>query len=638
MRPASSRSRASTATRLVEGLRTRGHRQVLAPPQRRTRCRRWSTSWPSRATSSSASAPATSPPGPTPCRASLPPQRPGRQQDRQRGAGMMAARPHAPRTAPDRPPAAGARPADGERCRWPTSPGSASAARPRCCSGRPTPTTCAHFLAGSPADVPVTVIGVGSNLLVRDGGVPGVVIRLGRGFADISVRRPEIAAGAAALDLNVALAARDAGIAGLEFLSGIPGTIGGALRMNAGAYGRELKDVVVAADSARRAGHAAYACSREDLGLTYRHSAVPEDWIFVSAVLRGHPGDHAAIAAACTRSRRRGRKASRSRTRTGGSTFANPPGEKAWELIDRRRLPGPDASAARMVSEKHCNFLINTGTATAADLEWLGEEVRRRVYETAGIQLRWEIRRIGVPAPKSTAQEAAMSKHVAVLSRRLVRRARGIAGQRRRRGGALEERGFTRHPIDVSRDLDALLAALTPRPDVVFNALHGRWRRGRHDPGRARHPGHPLHPFRRAGLGDRDGQADRQAPARQRRRPLAQGHASQPADRCCPATSCRRPTSSSRTTKAPASASRSSVRATTDIRPMPRVGTIGETVLVEQYIPGRELTVAVMGDRALAVTEIRPHAGFYDYSAKYTDGRATHLFPAPLRRRSSTRR
>src|SRR5688500_6117006 len=252
------------------------------------------------------------------------------------------------------------------------------------------------FLAGCPADVPVTVIGVASNLLVRDSGVPGVVIRLGRAFADITVDGSEITAGAAALDLNVANAARDASIAGLEFLSGIPGTIGGALRMNGGAYGRELSDVVVSATATDRSGKR-HALSREDLGLSYRHSDVPEDWIFTSAVLRGHPGDHAEISHRMheiSASRAEGQPV---RARTGGSTFANPPGEKAWALIDRDGCRGLTIGGAQ-VSEKHCNFLLNLGTATADDLESLGEEVRRRVYETSGIQLRWEIRRIGVPA------------------------------------------------------------------------------------------------------------------------------------------------------------------------------------------------------------------------------------------------
>jgi UDP-N-acetylmuramate dehydrogenase len=258
------------------------------------------------------------------------------------------------------------------------------------------------FLAGCPADVPVTVIGVASNLLVRDGGVPGVVIRLGRAFVDITVNGSEITAGAAALDLNVANAARDASIAGLEFLSGIPGTIGGALRMNGGAYGRELSDVVVSAAAIDRSGKR-HNLSREDLGLSYRHSDVPEDWIFTSAVLRGTPGDHAEISRRMHEISASRAESQPVRARTGGSTFANPPGEKAWALIDRAGCRGLMIGGAQ-VSEKHCNFLLNLGTATADDLEALGEDVRRRVHETSGIELRWEIRRIGIPAPANQTQ------------------------------------------------------------------------------------------------------------------------------------------------------------------------------------------------------------------------------------------
>lgn len=263
----------------------------------------------------------------------------------------------------------------------------------------------AGFLAGCPADVPVTVIGVASNLLVRDGGVPGVVVRLGRAFAEIAVDGGtadgmEIRAGAAALDLNVAVAARDAGIAGLEFLSGIPGTIGGALRMNGGAYGRELSDVAVSATALDRQGRE-HVLDRGALGLTYRHCAVPEDWIFTGATLRGHPGDPAGIGHRMHEISSARADSQPVRARTGGSTFANPPGEKAWALIDRAGCRGLMIGGAQ-VSEKHCNFLLNLGSATADDLESLGEEVRRRVYETSGIELRWEIRRIGVPAPGKT--------------------------------------------------------------------------------------------------------------------------------------------------------------------------------------------------------------------------------------------
>ncbi len=259
----------------------------------------------------------------------------------------------------------------------------------------------AQFLAEKPADVAVTVLGVGSNLLVRDGGVPGVVIRLGRAFAGIAATGNHLVAGAAALDLNVALAAREAGIGGLEFLSGVPGTIGGAMRMNAGAYGRETKDVLVSARLLDAAGQRRTLAASE-LGFGYRRTGVPADHIFVEATLEGKGAEKADIASRMTAIREAREGSQPVRARTGGSTFANPETAdgcgKAWELIDRAGCRGLRLGGAQ-VSEHHCNFLINTGTASAADLEALGEEVRRRVRETSGVELRWEIERIGVAAP-----------------------------------------------------------------------------------------------------------------------------------------------------------------------------------------------------------------------------------------------
>ncbi|MBI1179759.1 MAG: UDP-N-acetylmuramate dehydrogenase [Alphaproteobacteria bacterium] len=253
----------------------------------------------------------------------------------------------------------------------------------------------AAFLARRPADVPVTVIGVGSNLLVRDGGVPGVVIRLSRAFARVSVSGASVTAGASAPDVNVALAARDAGLAGLEFLRGVPGTIGGAVRMNAGAYGREIADVLTEAVAFDEAG-ACHVLTITDLAFSYRHSALPEGWIVTSATLRGRPDDREAIAARMADISEQ-RESTQPKSRTGGSTFKNPAGRKAWELVDAAGCRGLRVGGAQM-SELHCNFIINTGSATAADIEGLGEEVRRRVLETSGVSLEWEIRRIGVPA------------------------------------------------------------------------------------------------------------------------------------------------------------------------------------------------------------------------------------------------
>jgi UDP-N-acetylmuramate dehydrogenase len=255
----------------------------------------------------------------------------------------------------------------------------------------------AEFLAAKPRDVSVTVLGVASNLLVRDGGIPGIVIRLGRAFVAVTTDGNTVRAGAGALDLNVALTSREAGIAGLEFLSGIPGTIGGALRMNAGAYERDIKAVLrraVALDGSGRRHEVAAAA----LGLDYRTCAAPADWIFVAAEFAGDAGDPAAIGQRMHEIQAAREASQPIRSRTGGSTFANPSGHKAWELIDRAGCRGLTRGGAQ-VSEKHANFLINTGNATAADLEGLGEEVRRRVFENSGIVLDWEIKRVGRPLP-----------------------------------------------------------------------------------------------------------------------------------------------------------------------------------------------------------------------------------------------
>ena len=254
-----------------------------------------------------------------------------------------------------------------------------------------------EFLAAKPADVPVSVIGVASNLLVRDGGVPGVVIRLGRPFADVAVKDDQVYAGAGALDANVAESGAQAGLGGLEFLSGVPGTIGGALRMNAGAYGAEIKDVLSGAAVIDGSGHH-LVVTPDELDLTYRHCGAPADWVFLHATLKGVPEDPAVVAARIADIQAQRQATQPIRSRTGGSTFANPPGHKAWALIDQAGCRGLVRGGA-MVSELHTNFLINRGDATAADLEGLGEEVRRRVFETSGITLEWEIKRIGRPLP-----------------------------------------------------------------------------------------------------------------------------------------------------------------------------------------------------------------------------------------------
>lgn len=252
----------------------------------------------------------------------------------------------------------------------------------------------AQFLKSKPDDVPLTVIGLGSNMLVRDGGVPGVVIHLGKAFGTIATEGLTVRCGAGAVDATVATAARDHSIAGLEFLTGIPGTIGGALRMNAGAYEREIKDVFTSATALDAKGEV-QKLGLADMGFSYRHTNVAEDWIFIGAELTGTKGDRHEITARLRAIRAEREQSQPTQARTGGSTFANPPGVKAWALIDAAGLRGKQIGGAQ-ISPKHTNFLINTGTATAADIEALGEEARAKVLANSKIELHWEIRRIGV--------------------------------------------------------------------------------------------------------------------------------------------------------------------------------------------------------------------------------------------------
>lgn len=249
------------------------------------------------------------------------------------------------------------------------------------------------FLQHKPADIPLSVIGVGSNILVRDGGVPGVVLRLGRGFTDLRIDGDLIHVGAAVLDRTLALCSVEASLTGFEFLCGIPGTLGGALRMNAGAYGSEISQVLVEARAVDPKGKLHFLMP-EDMNLTYRHCGVPKDWIFVGATLRGMAGNSLESAEKIKELLKTRETTQPVHSRTGGSTFANPEGLSAWKLIDQAGCRGLQIGAARM-SDLHCNFMINTGGATAEDLEALGEEVQRRVLETSGFSLRWEIERLG---------------------------------------------------------------------------------------------------------------------------------------------------------------------------------------------------------------------------------------------------
>jgi UDP-N-acetylmuramate dehydrogenase len=253
----------------------------------------------------------------------------------------------------------------------------------------------ADFLARLDPTVPVMALGLGSNLIVRDGGVPGVVVRLGKAFAMVEqLDEVTLRCGGGASGILVSSKARDASIAGLEFLRGIPGTVGGFVRMNGGAYGREVADILVECEVLLRSGERR-VLPREALGYSYRHSELPEGAVVISATLRGVPGDKAAIAAEMDRIAAEREASQPLRSRTGGSTFKNPPGTRAWQAIDRAGCRGLRIGDAQ-VSEKHCNFLLNLGNATSAEIEELGEEVRRRVRADSGIELEWEIQRVGV--------------------------------------------------------------------------------------------------------------------------------------------------------------------------------------------------------------------------------------------------
>jgi UDP-N-acetylmuramate dehydrogenase len=250
------------------------------------------------------------------------------------------------------------------------------------------------FLRELDPHVPVMALGLGSNLIVRDGGVPGVVVRLGKPFARIErVDETTLRCGGGASGILVSSTARDAGIAGFEFLRGIPGTVGGFVRMNGGAYGREVSDILISARLVLRSGEVV-EWSHDQLGYTYRHSEVPAGAIVVEGVFRGTPGDPEAIGAEMDAIARAREESQPLRSRTGGSTFKNPPGHKAWALIDAAGCRGLKIGDAQ-VSEKHCNFLLNLGSASSADIEALGEEVRRRVEAKTHITLEWEIQRVG---------------------------------------------------------------------------------------------------------------------------------------------------------------------------------------------------------------------------------------------------
>ncbi len=261
-----------------------------------------------------------------------------------------------------------------------------------------------HFMAKCPSDIPLHVFGALSNSIIRDGGLKGVTIRLGRDFSNITIEGNEVTAGALALDANVATQAAEHGVGGLEFLSGIPGSIGGAVKMNAGCYGTEIKDIMVEAMALDRKGEI-HLFKPQDLDMTYRHTSLADDMIVVSAILKGVTEDADTVKKRIHDIKEKREQSQPIREKTGGSTFANPSAQeltkaglldtmKVWQLIDQVRGRGLEVGGAQM-SIKHCNFMLNTGNATASDLENLGEEIRNRVFEKYGISLRWEIRRVG---------------------------------------------------------------------------------------------------------------------------------------------------------------------------------------------------------------------------------------------------
>ncbi len=485
------------------------------------------------------------------------------------------------------------------------------------------------FLAALPDDMPVLPLGVGSNLLVRDGGVAGVVVRLSKAFAGIERVDPvTLRCGAAAMGITVASAARDAGIAGLEFLRGIPGTVGGAVRMNAGAYGRDLADILVECTVVMRDGDRR-VLPASALAYSYRHADLPDDAIVVDAVLRGRSGDRVVIQAEMDRIAAEREASQPLRTRTGGSTFKNPQLQRAWELIDAAGCRGLMVGGAQ-VSEKHCNFLLNLGDATSADIERLGETVRARVKASTGIELQWEIQRVG-----RSADMAALPLHVVVLmggwsSERAVslKSGAGIAA-------ALERLGHRVTPLDMGRDVAAQLAAL--KPDVVFNALHGA-------PGEDGSVQGLLElmgiPYTHSGVTASAVAIDKQMT----KAVLTAAGIRMPAGRIVESESLFASDPLPRPYVLKPNAEGSSV----GVAIITEGSNVGNPIrrdaagpwrdfaelLAEPFIPGRELTVTVLDGQALAVTELAPKSGFYDYDAKYTDGLTEHRVPAPIHRQA----
>ena len=531
----------------------------------------------------------------------------------------------------------------------------------------------AAFLAALDPGVPVLPLGLGSNLIVRDGGVPGVTIRLGKAFAKVQpIGDSRLRCGGGASGILVSSTARDAGVARVEFLRSIPGTVGGFVRMNGGAYGRETADVLVEAEVVLRDG-TRRTLSRDELGYSYRHSALPDGAVVVGATFRGVPGEPAAIQAEMDRIAAAREASQPLRSRTGGSTFKNPPGAKAWELVDAAGCRGLRRGDAQ-VSEKHTNFLLNLGAASSAEIEALGEDVRARVKAASGVELEWEIQRVGdglnpprdgegdrraehgggggLPqaersrtAPSTTDLRSAVPLpasgedlrrlHVAVLmggwsAEREVSLNSGAGVAE-----ALESLGHRVTRVDLTPTVAADLAAAAP--DLVFNALHGTPGEDGSVQGllelmglRYTHSGlatsviaidkvltkQVLVP---AGVPMPGGRIVRSAEVYEAD-PLPRPYVLKPVNEG----------SSVGVAIVTAGGNYGSPIGRDTAGPWQEFAEL----LAEPYVRGRELTTAVLdgadGARALGVTELRPKSGWYDYDAKYTDGMTEHLFPAPV--------
>jgi UDP-N-acetylenolpyruvoylglucosamine reductase len=529
----------------------------------------------------------------------------------------------------------------------------------------------AAFLAALDPSVPILPLGLGSNLIVRDGGVPGVTIRLGKAFAKVEpIGESRLRCGGGASGILVSSTARDAGVAGVEFLRSIPGTVGGFVRMNGGAYGRETADVLVEAEVVLRDG-TRRTLSRDELGYSYRHSALPDGALVVGAIFRGARGEPAAIQGEMDRIAAAREASQPLRSRTGGSTFKNPPGAKAWVLVDAAGCRGLRRGDAQ-VSEKHTNFLLNLGAARSADIEALGEDVRARVKAASGVELEWEIQRVGdglnpplqgegdrqpqaggggssphgaalVEAPlhqpsagsRPRAGEGFGSLHVAVLmggwsaERKVsLNSGAGVAE-------ALETLGHRVTRIDLTANVAADLAAAAP--DLVFNALHGT-------PGEDGSVQGLLDlmglRYTHSGLATSVIAIDKVLT----KQVLVPAGVPMPGGRVVASAEVFEADPLPRPYVLKPVNEGSSV----GVAIVTQSGNYGSPIgrdtagpwqefaelLAEPYVRGRELTTAVLdgaeGPRALGVTELRPKSGWYDYDAKYTDGMTDHLFPAPI--------